>query len=113
MPHFYAIAMYRLKDYSAAGIPVLPAVKGMRTTKIYILLYVAAYTVAAASLSFLDYTGFIYLVVMMALGILWFLKGIQGFKTDDDAKWARMMFGYSLLVMTTWSVLICANELLP
>jgi protoheme IX farnesyltransferase len=113
MPHFYAIAMYRLKDYSAAGIPVLPAVKGMRTTKIYILLYVVAYTIAAVSLSFLDYTGLTYLIVMMVLGMLWFLKGIQGFKTKDDDKWARMMFGYSLVVMTTWSVLICANELLP
>lgn len=113
MPHFYAIAMYRLKDYTAAGIPVLPAVKGMRTTKIYILLYVVAFTLAAAALTVFGYTGYAYLGVMVLLGVLWFAKGLQGFKAEDDVKWARMMFGYSLLVITVCSVLICANELLP
>ena len=33
MPHFYAIAVYRIEDYKKAGIPVLSVVKGIPTTK--------------------------------------------------------------------------------
>ena len=46
MPHFYAIATYRLEEYVNAGIPVLPAKKGMRTTKFYIVGYIIAFIIA-------------------------------------------------------------------
>jgi protoheme IX farnesyltransferase len=37
MPHFFSIALYRLNDYTAAALPVLPVVKGISTTKIHML----------------------------------------------------------------------------
>ncbi len=43
MPHFYAIAIFRMKDYRAAAIPVLPIVKGMKTTKVHMLLYILVF----------------------------------------------------------------------
>ena len=39
MPHFYAIAIYRYNEYKAAGLPMLPIVKGIRATKLQILNY--------------------------------------------------------------------------
>ena len=41
-PHFYALAMRRVEEYRAAGIPMLPVVKGFKTTKKHILIWVAA-----------------------------------------------------------------------
>uniref|UniRef100_UPI001CCC8CFB UbiA family prenyltransferase n=1 Tax=Escherichia coli TaxID=562 RepID=UPI001CCC8CFB len=32
-PHFYALAMRRTEEYRAAGIPMLPVVKGFERTK--------------------------------------------------------------------------------
>ncbi|MEZ0286312.1 MAG: heme o synthase, partial [Candidatus Paceibacterota bacterium] len=64
MPHFFAIAIYRLKDYKAADIPVLPIKSGIQNTKIHMVLYATAYTISAAYLTILGYTGFTYLVVV-------------------------------------------------
>ncbi len=52
MPHFYAIAIYRLKDYALGSIPVLPIHKGMHRTKIHMAFYVIAFILASYSLSF-------------------------------------------------------------
>jgi protoheme IX farnesyltransferase len=57
MPHFYAIAMFRLKDYKAAGIPVLPAKQGIATTKLHILVYIFWFVVATMLLFFDGYVG--------------------------------------------------------
>jgi protoheme IX farnesyltransferase len=46
MPHSYAIAIFRFKDYEAAKIPVLPVVKGISEAKQQIVLYILAFAVA-------------------------------------------------------------------
>ena len=51
MVHFYAIAIRRSKDYKAAGIPVLPLVKGVRETKIHMIMYTIGFSSAAIALS--------------------------------------------------------------
>jgi protoheme IX farnesyltransferase len=113
MPHFYAIAMYRFKDYQQAGLPVLPVRKGMQRAKLEILIYVAAFTVAATALTLYHFTGYIYLVVMVVLGLIWFWKGAAGFKTLDDNKFGRKMFFFSLVVLLTFSTMVALGALLP
>lgn len=106
MPHFYAIAMYRFNDYKAAKIPVLPVIKGMKNTKIQILVYIGAFLAANITLSLLGYTGYIYLVVMTAIGLLWLGFGIKGFGVKDDKLWARKMFFFSLVVILVLSLML-------
>mgnify|MGYP005712603905 FL=1 len=38
-PHFWALAVYRVEDYSEAEVPMLPVQKGVAFTKQHILLY--------------------------------------------------------------------------
>jgi protoheme IX farnesyltransferase len=59
MPHFYAIAMYRLKDYTAAHIPVLPAKTSMHRTKVHIMVYVIGFILTSLALSVAGYMGFL------------------------------------------------------
>lgn len=99
MPHFYAIAIFRLRDYRAAGIPVLPAVRGIEHTKVEMLLYIIGFIVIASSLTIFGYTSYIYLLVMLVLGTRWLQLGIQGFSASDDVLWARQLFKFSLLVL--------------
>lgn len=113
MPHFYAIAMYRKDDYAAASIPVWPIKKGMESTKIQILLFIVAFIVAAAALTLFGYTGITYLTIMTLIGLRWLWLGLQGFKADDDIRWARKMFFFSLFVILALSATIPLGVLLP
>lgn len=113
MPHFYAIAIYRLKDYAAAGIPVLPVKRGIYLTKINMLVYINAFIIAALLLTFFGYTGYSYLVVAVLLGFIWLSLCIKGLNAKtDDRLWARKMFLFSLIVLTLLCVMISADAFL-
>lgn len=113
MAHFYAIALYRLDDYSAASIPVLPIIKGERRTQIETLAYVGGFTLTTIIMSILGYTGIVYAVIMLGLGIAWVRLGISGLHRSDSVQWGKHMFGFSLVVITIWSVLISIETLIP
>ncbi len=99
MPHFFAIAVYRLDDYTAASIPVLPLQKGMYTTKVHMVLYIIAFTGTALLLTVMGYTGAIYFIVAALLGLAWLGFCLNGFKIKNDTLWARQMFRISLVVI--------------
>lgn len=101
MPHFFAIAIYRLKDYTAASIPVLPVQKGLQLTKIHMLLYIIAFLVTCLMLTYAGYTGVLYAIVAIILSLVWLalcLKGMQP-NNNQDTKWAKQMFICSLVVI--------------
>ena len=99
MPHFFAIAIYRFKDYEAASIPVLPIVKGMQVTKIHMIYYIMAFIITASLLTFTGYTGYLYLIVTVILGLIWLQIGVDGFFNIHNTAWAKKMFVFSLVVI--------------
>lgn len=113
MPHFYAIAMYRLNDYRAAGLPVLPAKHGFHRTKIEILAYIAAYAIVCICLSLTGYTGWLFAIGMLATSGVWFWNGLTGIRSVNEVAWAKRMFRKSLLVLLVFSSLLATNWLLP
>jgi protoheme IX farnesyltransferase len=113
MAHFYSIAIYRLSDYKAAKIPVMPAVKGVEVTKSLILLYISGFLLAACALWLISDAGFTYLIVMGSLCLWWLYKGLSSRRLKDDMIWARGMFGVSLVVLMALSTLLGLNSWLP
>ncbi|MDT8859164.1 heme o synthase [Alkalihalobacillus sp. MEB130] len=102
-PHFLALAMKRVEEYRAAGIPMLPVVAGFEVTKRQMVVYV----IALLPVSLMLYPfGIVYTVVAALLGIGWIVLGFAGFKMKDDIKWARLMFVYSLNYLTILFVLM-------
>ncbi len=110
MPHFYSIAIYLFDDYSAASIPVLPITRGIKTAKWHIFFYIIAFLLCVPLLTIYGYTGYAYLVVALASGTAWLWLGYQGFKAQDDAKWARSMFVVSLVTIIAISVVITISS---
>lgn len=113
MPHFYAIALFRKKDYAKAAIPVLPIKKGNYVTKVEIVLYVMAFLGACAALTLTGYTGITYAIVMLVLGTYWLNQAIGGFRAPKDDAWARKLFGVSLIVLLGFSLMISVDHFLP
>lgn len=112
MPHFYAIAMYRAKDYANASIPVLPVVQGMPAARLQILLYVVAFTIIAPLLTVFGYTGLTYMIISLLLGLTWLGLGLR-YDTADITGWARRMFRYSLIVISIICITLTFDGFLP
>ena len=112
MPHFYSIAIYRLKDYTEASIPVLPIKKGIKATKIQMLIYIMGFVIATASLTYFGFTQYLYLIITLLLGLIWLRLAVKGFKATDDQLWARKMFKFSLIVLTCLCFTISVSALL-
>lgn len=113
MPHFYAIAVFRVDDYAAAEIPVLPVKKGLLHTKIQMLVYIILFVIVSDSLTFFHYTGYIYLICMTVLGCIWFFLVLRDFEKVDRNRWARKIFFFSLIIIVAFSFLLVFNALLP
>lgn len=103
MPHFYAIAIRRADEYAAAGIPVLPVVRGVRATKRQMLWYIVAFIAIAPLLTVFGYCNVAYAVVSLVLGLGWLGLGISGLRLSDKDErnivWAKRMFLASLVVL--------------
>ena len=113
MPHSYAIAIFRFKDYQAANIPVLPVVKGISVAKNHITLYIIAFAVATLMLSLGGYAGYKYLVVAAAVSVWWLGMALRGYKVADDRIWARKLFGFSIIAITALSVMMSVDFMVP
>ena len=96
-PHFLALAMKRCEEYRAAGIPMLPVVHGFGITKRQMVIWVACLLPLPFYLFSL---GIPFLVLATLLNIGWLALGLAGFKMNDDIKWAKLMFVYSLNYLT-------------
>lgn len=113
MPHFYAIAMFRQSDYASAKLPVWSVKYGMKSSKLQILLFTIVFAVVFLLPFFYGYTGVVYLISSLVLSGYWLYKGVSLYNKVDDIKWARTMFGVSLLIMLSMSLLIAVGGYLP
>lgn len=112
MPHFYAIAIYRFKDYKAAGLPVMPVSRGVGATKLRILAYIAGFAAVTPLLWIYGYSGVVYLAAVLALGLAWLGLAVKGFRSGDDQRWARNMFLFSLAVLSLTAAAIGVDSFL-
>ncbi|AKH65733.1 MULTISPECIES: heme o synthase [Photorhabdus] len=109
MPHSYAIAIFRFKDYQAANIPVLPVIKGISVAKNHIILYILAFMIATLMLAISGYAGYKYLIVAVAVSIWWLGMALSGYKTANDRVWARKLFVFSIVAITSLSVMMSVD----
>lgn len=107
MPHFYAISVFRKHEYKAAGIPVLGVVRPIGVVKRYVLAYMIAYLACIVLLIGFDVVG-PPAGVLLLVGTAYWLGTYARMRQAGDERWARSIFGVSLLLTL---VLLCASAL--
>jgi protoheme IX farnesyltransferase len=101
-PHFWALALYRCRDYERVGVPMLPVVAGPTETRRQIWLYSLVLVVLALVPSFIGMAGVTYLIAAVGLGAMflylaWRVRKITEGREADAA--ARHLFGFSILYL--------------
>jgi protoheme IX farnesyltransferase len=95
-PHFWALALLLRRQYSAAGVPMLPVVAGEDRTRRSILAYTVL--LLAVSLLPLAWLGPTYGVACVVLGAVFLWLAIQAGRRHDGAS-AVALFHYSLIYL--------------
>lgn len=117
MPHFYAIGIYRRQDYAAAGLPIWPVKVSIASAIRWMVVYTVLFCLAVVLFSVVGKTGGIFLLLMLLGSAYWLWLGIKGLRPEvlssDGIKWARGMFGYSLLTLMLLSALLAVEPVLP
>ncbi len=108
MPHFYAISIYREKDYRKAKIPVMSITSGKMITARWMVFYSFIFLISSVELYLIQPSRLFYLIVMSLVSMIWLGFNISGLKRPDIA-WARKSFFLSLMVMLVMSFMIAIN----
>jgi protoheme IX farnesyltransferase len=97
-PHFWALALYRAKEYANAGLPMLPVTHGPKYTRLQIVLY----TIALFAVSLLPFairmSGWIYLVAAVILGTVFIGYAVVLQRRYSD-RLSRKTFRYSIVYL--------------
>lgn len=96
--HFWALALYRSKDYAVAKIPMLPVTAGIQVTKVNIFLYTLALVGASFLLPYVYSTGLIYLSAAAILGAIYILLALRLFQSNRMAP-SMQLFTYSIFYL--------------
>jgi heme o synthase len=108
-PHFWALSLRFSGDYAAAGVPMLPVVKGSEETKRQIFLYALVLFATTLLLAPVADMGPIYTVTAVVLGGVFVYRALLLWRRTDsdsgtestgsDRSWR--LFTYSILYLAT------------
>ncbi len=101
-PHFWALALFKADEYGRAGIPMMPNVAGLASTRRQIFAYTLVILPVGVLPALLGYATVGYGIVAFALGagFVWYAWKVLNMADDDRAmKPAKALFGYSLLYL--------------
>jgi heme o synthase len=101
-PHFWALALYRARDYQRAGVPMLPVVAGPDETRKQIVIYAALLVPLALLPSFMGLGGSLYTLVSIMLGAVFLALALTVYRVREGReadRAAKRLFGFSILYL--------------
>ncbi len=128
-PHFWALALYKTGDYGKVGIPMMPNVKGPKSTRNQIMAYSVLLAAIAIAPIFTGLAGNLYaaFAVLLNVGFLalafkvWTSRAGEIADSADEAslyevksgdRAARNLFAYSIIYLFATFGVLAAEGLL-
>ena len=102
-PHFWALSLFVRTDYAKAGVPMLPVVAGIASTRRHVLLYTLPMIGAAMAPWMMGLVGWIYGLAGLALNavFLGLAIAVSLNKASEPAQMApeKRLFAFSILYL--------------
>jgi protoheme IX farnesyltransferase len=101
-PHFWALALYRARDYERAGVPMLPVVAGPDETRKQIVVYSALLVPLALAPAFMGLGGPFYALTAIVLGAVFLGLALQVYQVREGReadRAAKRLFAFSILYL--------------
>ena len=98
-PHFWALALYRRKDYENVGMPMLPVTHGESLTLLHILLYTIIMIVVTFMPVGSGMSGLIYFLSALILNAIFLYYVVKLYKNYSD-KLSMKTFKYSIVYLS-------------
>jgi protoheme IX farnesyltransferase len=107
-PHFWALAIHRVKEYKKVNIPMLPVTHGIAYTKRQILLYTILLVVVTVLPYLTGMSGLIYLISALVLGaiFLWYATNIITRPKDVQIAWKTFTYSINYLMLIFLALLV-------
>ena len=107
MPHSHAITVMRREDFRAARLPLLTLPQAHRQIQAYTLAFFASTLLVGV----VAQMGILYFAVISALGGYWLALANSSVRRVDPARWARSIFGFSILLVMILNLMLALSTL--
>jgi len=128
-PHFWALALYKTGDYEKVGIPMMPNIKGARSTRLQIFVYALLLAALCVVPIFTGLGGPLYAMVAVILNVsfvamafkVWRSRAGETVDAADEAslyavksgdRAARNLFAFSIIYLFAIFGVLAAEHLL-
>ena len=107
-PHFWALALFAMRDYGKAGVPMLPNVAGKPETRRQIVIYSVLLAPLGVAPYFCGLVGPLYAAAAAALGLVFVAGAVDVWRdgrregseaSDFPETAAKRLFGYSIVYL--------------
>jgi len=101
-PHFWALALVKMRDYERVGVPMMPNVKGPDRTRLEILIYSLVLAPLGLVPFFTGAGGWLYGAAALGLGLGLCVCAARVYlvrEGSDANRRAMALFGYSILYL--------------
>jgi protoheme IX farnesyltransferase len=110
-PHFWALSIKYRDDYARAGVPMLPVVASLASTKRQIFIYAVSLVPMSLALLLTGTVGWIYGASALVLGVA-FVREAWALQSNEEPGAAMGVFRVSIYYLAFLFIAVAADQLI-